>query len=89
MGKKIDQLDPYGAYDLDKMRKDIYEVSKNSGTSGAPVYADDGSRQIALENIAELVALILPYFILTSPDGHRWKVTIDNNGDLQREDLGI
>lgn len=89
-GKRIEDLDPYGSYDLDKMKGDIYEVSKNSGTSGFPVYAEGDSRQIRLDDIAEKVAMILPYFILTSPDGHRWKFTVDNTGMLSMpgEDLG-
>lgn len=91
LGKRIPDLDPYGSYDLDKMRGDLYEVSKNEGSSAVPIYATGGSRKQRLDDIAEKVAMILPYLILTSPDGHRWKFTVDNTGMLSQpgEDLGI
>ncbi len=59
MGKKIDQLTAYGSYDSDKMLSDILEVSKNSGTSGSPIYASGGSRKIKLSDLAILVNLII------------------------------
>lgn len=36
--KKISQLDPYGSNDETKNVKDLYEVSKNIGTVGTPIY---------------------------------------------------
>lgn len=90
-GIRIEDLDAYGATDLDKMKGDIFEVSKNSGTSGAPVYLPADSHQVRLDELAEMVARILPYFVLVSPDGHHWKFTVDNTGMLSMpgEDLGI
>jgi hypothetical protein len=61
MGKKIDQLDLYGSYDSDKIKADIIEVSKNSGTSLSPIYAPDGSRQMRLDDLATKLKLINPY----------------------------
>lgn len=61
MGKKIDQLDPYGSYDLDKLKADLIEISKNSGTSLSPIYAPDGSRQMRLDDLAAKLKLIAGY----------------------------
>ncbi len=58
MGKRIDELADYGSYDLDKMLSDIIEISKNSGTSGAPVYASNGSRQVKLSDFVLLLSAI-------------------------------
>ena len=52
---KIDELPIYGAVDLDAKKKDLFEVSKNTGTSGTPVYASTGSKKITGE---ELIALL-------------------------------
>lgn len=90
VGIRIEDLDSYGSIDPSKSPGDIFEVSKNSGTSGAPVYASDGSRQLRLDELALLlskVAVASRRWI--SPDGHTWEVTIDNNGELQKEDLGL
>jgi len=91
MPYRIEDLPDYGAHDLDKSKGDIYEVSKNSGTSGAPVYAAGDSKKVRLDELAEHVAQVLPYIVLTSPDGHRWKFTVDDTGMLSMpaEDLGI
>lgn len=52
---KIDELPIYGAIDLDAKKKDLFEVSKNTGTSGTPVYASTGSKKITGD---ELIALL-------------------------------
>ena len=52
---KIDELPIYGAIDTDAKKKDLFEVSKNTGTSGTPVYASTGSKKITND---ELIALL-------------------------------
>lgn len=56
-GKRIEDLDAYGSYDSDKMLSDEYEVSKNSGTSGSPIYASGGSRKIRFSTMITMIAL--------------------------------
>lgn len=63
MGLRIDQLDPYGVFDSEIMGADIIEISKNDGTLVSPNYPADGSRQLRLDKLAEMVA------ILTGLDG--------------------
>lgn len=53
MGKKIDQLDVYDDVNTDKSRRDLFEVSKNTGTYASPTYATDGSRKISVEQLKE------------------------------------
>jgi hypothetical protein len=55
MGVKIDELPDYGAIDSDKKKKDLWEVSKNSGTSGAPIYASDGSRKVTRDELMDIL----------------------------------
>ncbi len=55
-GKRIEDLPVYGSFDADKRKGDIFEVSKNSGTSGAPVYAADDSKQIRLDELADMIS---------------------------------
>lgn len=31
----------------------------------------------------------LTQFVMVSPNSHRWKVTVDNSGSIQFEDLGL
>jgi hypothetical protein len=59
-GKRIEDLPAYGAIDTAKYKKDIYEVSKNSGTYGAPVYDPADSKQKTLEELAADIGAILP-----------------------------
>lgn len=63
---KIDELTAYGVVDTDARKKDLYEVSKNSGTSASPIYASGGSRKITsdelksvnkIQNLREVVTL--------------------------------
>lgn len=53
MGKKIDQLDVYDDVNTDKSRKNLFEVSKNTGTYSSPFYDTDGSRKITQEQLRE------------------------------------
>ena len=53
MGKKIDQLDVYDDVNTDKSKRDLFEVSKNTGTYASPTYATDGSRKISVEQLKE------------------------------------
>lgn len=74
-GKRIDQLVTYGSYDLAKAVADLFEVSKNSGTSGAPIYPSGNSRKIRLDDLTVLIGIIgefitaqdLPYEITSAP----------------------
>jgi hypothetical protein len=50
---KIDELSPYDDVNTDKSRKNLYEVSKNTGTYSSPVYATNGSRKITQEQLRE------------------------------------
>lgn len=70
MGKKIDELSTYGSSDSDKAKGDIIEISKNSGTSGSPIYASDGSRKIRLDQLSSLIAPLIPggYISLSGPN---------------------
>lgn len=83
-GKRIDDLDSYGSYDLDKMRADIYEVSKNSGTSVSPIYASDGSRKIRLDDLAAKIGLIFDAggkYLLLSGGEMTGDISFANVGD--------
>lgn len=50
---KIDELSPYDDLNSDKSRKNLYEVSKNTGTYSSPLYATNGSRKITQEQLRE------------------------------------
>jgi hypothetical protein len=50
---KIDELSPYDDVNTDKSRKNLYEVSKNTGTYSSPVYATNGSRKITQDQLRE------------------------------------
>jgi hypothetical protein len=50
---KIDELSPYDDVNTDKSRRDLFEVSKNTGTYASPTYATDGSRKISVEQLKE------------------------------------
>lgn len=52
-GKKISDLDVYDDVNTDKSRRDLFEVSKNTGTYASPTYATDGSRKITIEQLKE------------------------------------
>lgn len=52
-GKKIGDLDVYDDVNTDKSRRDLLEISKNTGTYGSPTYATNGSRKITIEQLKE------------------------------------
>jgi len=52
-GKKISDLDVYDDVNTDKSRRDLFEVSKNTGTYVSPTYATNGSRKISVEQLKE------------------------------------
>jgi hypothetical protein len=52
-GKKITDLDIYDDINTDKSKRDLFEVSKNTGTYASPTYATDGSRKISVEQLKE------------------------------------
>ena len=52
-GKKISDLDVYDDVNTDKSRRDLLEISKNTGTYGSPTYATNGSRKITIEQLKE------------------------------------
>lgn len=57
-GKKIDELDSYGAINFDKRRKDLFEVSKNEGTYLIPEYLPGGSRKITQEELESMLGYL-------------------------------
>lgn len=54
---KIDELPIYGAVDADAKKKDLFEVSKNTGTSGTPIYASTGSKKITGDELVSLLGI--------------------------------
>lgn len=52
---KIDELPIYGVVDLDAKKKDLIEISKNSGDSSSPIYATGGSRKIPIDEFQKLI----------------------------------
>lgn len=52
-GKKIGDLDVYDDVNTDKSRRDLLEISKNTGTYGSPTYATNGSRKITIEQLKD------------------------------------
>lgn len=76
MGKRITDLDPYGSIDTILSKDDLFEVSKNSGTVGFPVYAPDGSRKISGAQLMELLGGI-PY------SGQNYEVVKATGSDTQ------
>jgi hypothetical protein len=60
MSQRIEDLDPYDAVDPAKIAGDIYEVSKNSGTSGSPIYDTADSKRVRLDELAAMIGLQLP-----------------------------
>lgn len=59
---KIDELPIYGTVDADAKKKDLIEISKNSGTSSSPVYAVGGSRKIPLDEFQSLIGQAPRFF---------------------------
>jgi hypothetical protein len=59
-GIRIEDLPAYGAVDLAKVPGDIFEVSKNSGTSGSPIYLPADSHQIRMDELAALIGAVIP-----------------------------
>lgn len=51
----IPELTAYGSVDDDAKKKDLIEITKNSGTSGSPVYSTDASRKIPLDELKTLL----------------------------------
>lgn len=70
--KRIDELGAYGSVDESKKGADILEISKNSGTTGSPIYAIGDSKQIKISELADLIGGI-PY------SGSNYEV-VKNNG---------
>jgi hypothetical protein len=54
---KINELPIYGAIDLDKAKKDLFEVSKNEGTFSTPVYNVGGSRKVTGDELITSLGL--------------------------------
>lgn len=50
----IPELPVYGSVNEDASKKDLIEITKNSGTSGSPVYASDASKKIPLDEFKTL-----------------------------------
>ena len=58
-GKKISDLDVYDDVNTDKSKRDLLEISKNTGTYGSPTYATNGSRKITIEQLKVCLEKIL------------------------------
>ena len=72
---KIDELPIYGTIDTDAKKKDLYEVSKNSGTSGTPIYASGDSRKITGDELISVLGIanrreVATVTVLDSPPLH-------------------
>lgn len=72
---KIDELPIYGAIDNDAKKKDLYEVSKNEGTSDSPIYNTGGSRKITGDELKSINAIqnqrqVATVIVLDSPPLH-------------------
>lgn len=72
MGKRIDQLDPYGSPVTSKRGADLFEVSKNSGTVDTPIYAVGDSRKLTFDELVDAIDCI-PF------SGENYEV-VHNNG---------
>lgn len=57
----IPELPVYGSVNEDAAKKDLIEITKNTGTSGSPVYDSGGSRKIPLDEF-KLIAGGKPRF---------------------------
>ncbi len=77
MGKRIQDLDNYADVDVSKATQDLYEVSKNTGTAGSPIYATDGSRKITAEKLKE--SLNIKDYVVRD-------FIVKNSGDTLEED---
>lgn len=72
---KIDELPIYGTVDSDAKKKDLYEVSKNSGTSASPIYATNGSKKITGDELISVLGIanrreVATITVLDSPPLH-------------------
>lgn len=72
---KIDELPIYGTVDTDARKKDLYEVSKNEGTSASPVYNTGGSRKITGDELKSVNSIqnqrqVASVIVLDSPPLH-------------------
>lgn len=72
---KIDELPIYGTVDADARKKDLYEVSKNGGTSASPIYNTGGSRKITGDELKSVNAIasrreVVTVTVLDSPPMH-------------------
>ena len=54
-GKKITDLTAYGSIDLDASKKDMFEVTKNDGTSASPSYPSGASRKVSGEDLRKII----------------------------------
>jgi hypothetical protein len=54
-GKKITDLTAYGSIDLDASKKDMFEVTKNDGTSASPSYPSGASRKVSGEDLRQII----------------------------------
>jgi len=75
--RRIDQLDPYLTVDTSKATQDLYEVSKNTGTAGSPLYEAGGSRKITAEKLKE--SLNIKDYVVRD-------FVVKNSGDTIEED---
>ncbi len=76
MGWKIDQLDPYGSVNEIQADDDLFEISKNSGTPGFPVYLPGDSKKITRKELISLLGGI-PY------SGARYEVVKETGNAIQ------
>jgi hypothetical protein len=81
-GRTIPSLDVYGAIDESKLKKDLFEIAKNTGTYGTPDYDTGASRKLTLEQLASnivtegvgLIREVVPISYIANPSAR----TADN-----------
>lgn len=55
--KTIPDLPVYGSFDASKARKDLFEVTKNNGTFGSPIYPVGASRKITGDELKVVLGM--------------------------------
>ena len=75
---KISQIVPVAPVVVDT---DLFEKERADGTS----------EQVTAAIIKDYVITDIPYFIMRSPNNHKWKFTVGDDGMLSQpgEDLGL
>lgn len=57
----IEELTAYGAIDIDACLQDLFEITKNGGSSGSPAYDAGASRMVSVQLLKKILGI--PYEI--------------------------